>query len=185
MKPQSVPSKLLDQASQGDRHSFGEFYELYLKEIYRYIFFRIYNHDEAEDLTTKVFLEAWESLTRKPQERKIENIRAWIYRIAHNKVIDYRRTRKSQVPIENNPDRNLLVAGLENEMDDLFLSQKLAEGIRRLPANYQQVIILRFINQLSHAEVAAIMQITESHVRVLQHRALMLMREMISEVDSE
>ncbi|SRR5260221_2919851 len=185
MNSQSALSILLDQAAKGDRHSFGEFYELYLKEIYRYIFFRVYNHDEAEDLTTKVFLEAWESLATKSREHQIENIRAWIYRIAHNKVIDYRRTRKPQVPIENNPDKNLQVAGLESDMDNLFLSQQLAEGVRKLPANYQQIIILRFINQLSHAEVAEIMQITESHVRVLQHRALLMMRAMISEVASE
>ena len=185
MNPQSALSKLLEQAARGDRHSFGEFYELYLAEIYRYIFFRVYDHDEAEDLTTKVFLEAWESLTTKPREHQIENIRAWIYRIAHNKVIDYRRTRKTHVPIENNPDKKLQVAGLESDMDDLFLSQQLADGVRRLPANYQQVIILRFINQLSHAEVAEIMQITESHVRVLQHRALLQMREIISEANRE
>jgi RNA polymerase sigma-70 factor (ECF subfamily) len=185
MNPRSALSILLDQAAKGDRHSFGKFYELYLKEIYRYIYFRVYSHDEAEDLTTKVFLEAWESLTSKPRDQKIENIRAWIYRIAHNKVIDYRRTRKIHMPIENNPDKNLQVAGLESHMDDLFLSQRLAGSIRRLPANYQQIIILRFINQLSHAEVAEIMQITESHVRVLQHRALLLMRAMISEVASE
>jgi RNA polymerase sigma-70 factor (ECF subfamily) len=185
MNPRSAVSILLDKAAKGDRHSFGEFYELYLKEIYRYIFFRVYNHDEAEDLTTKVFLEAWESLTTKPREHPIENIRAWINRIAHNKVIDYRRTRKTHVPIEDNLDKNLQVPGLESDIDDLFLSQQLAEGVRKLPANYQQIIILRFINQLSHAEVAEIMQITESHVRVLQHRALLLMRAMISEVASE
>lgn len=185
MNPQSAPSTLLDQAAQGDRRSFGKFYELYLNEIYRYIYFRIYNHDEAEDLTTKVFLEAWESLIKKPRGQRIENIRAWIYRIAHNKVIDYHRTSKIHVSIEDNPDRNLQVAGPESEVEALFISQKLAEGVRQLPANYQQVIILRFINQLSHAEVAAIMQIKESHVRVLQHRALLLVREIMSEVDNE
>src|SRR6266545_3005370 len=70
---------------------------------------------------------------------------------------------------------------LERELDDLFISRKLAEGVRQLPANFQEVIILRFINQMSHAEVAEIMNITESHVRVLQYRALQQMREIMSE----
>jgi RNA polymerase sigma-70 factor (ECF subfamily) len=185
MNLQSARSTLLDQASLGNRHSFGQFYELYLKEIYRYIYFRVENHQEAEDLTTKVFLDAWESLLKKPREQKIENIRAWIYRIAHNKVIDYRRTRKQLVSIEDNSHKNLQAGGLEGDMEDLLISQQLAEGIRQLPSNYQQVIILRFINQLSHAEVAEIMQTTEKYMRVLQHRALRQLRQLLAEVDSE
>lgn len=177
--------KSLALAAEGDRHSFGEFYELYLHEIYRYILFRVFDRHEAEDLTAKVFLEAWEDLTSRQRLRKIKNIRAWIYRIAHNKVIDYHRRRKPQEPIDDNPDKRLQGAWLESELDDLFISRKLAEGVQRLPTNYQEVIILRFINQMSHAEVAEIMNITESHVRVLQYRALHRMRQLVNEVNRE
>ena len=182
MDPQLNLPKLLALAAEGDRHSFGEFYELHLHEIYRYILFRVYDRDEAEDLTAKVFLEAWEDLTSRQRPHKIRNIRAWIYRIAHNKVIDYHRTRKRkpQGPIEDNPDKRLRGAWLESEMDDWSISRELAEGVQHLPANYQEVIILRFINQMSHAEVAEIMNITEGHVRVLQYRALQQMRERIN-----
>jgi RNA polymerase sigma-70 factor (ECF subfamily) len=185
MNSQANLSKLLALAAEGDRHSFGEFYELHLHEIYRYVLFRVNDHDEAEDLTAKVFLQAWESLTGARREPKIKNIRAWIYRIAHNKVIDYHRTRKPQAPIEDNPDKKLQSTWLESELDDLFISRKLGEGVRQLSSNYQDVIILRFINQMSHAEVAEIMNITESHVRVLQYRALQQMREIIAEVNNE
>lgn len=185
MNSQSNLPKLLALAAEGDWHSFGEFYEFHLKEIYRYILFRVNDHDEAEDLTAKVFLEAWESLISTRREQKIRNIRAWIYRIARNKVIDYHRTRKPQEPIDDNPDKRLQGAWLETELDDLFISRKLAEGVRQLPANYQEVIILRFVNQMSHAEVAEVMNITESHVRVLQYRALRQMRELMAEVKNE
>lgn len=185
MNPQANVSKLLALAAEGDRYSFGEFYQLHLNEIYRYILFRVNDHNEAEDLTAKVFLEAWESLTGARPGQKINNIRAWIYRIARNKVTDYHRTRRPQEPIDNNPDKKLQDAGLERELDDLFISRKLALGVRQLQANYQEVIILRFINQMSHAEVAKIMNITESHVRVLQYRALNKMREIVSEVKNE
>ncbi len=185
MDPQANLPKLLALAADGDRHSFGEFYELHLKEIYRYILFRVSDHDEAEDLTAKVFLEAWESLTGTRREQKIQNIRAWIYRIARNKVIDFHRTRKPQEPIDGNLDQTLQGAWLEREVDDLFISQKLAEGVRQLPAIYQEVIILRFINRMSHAEVAEIMNTTASNVRVLQYRALQQMRELVSEVKNE
>lgn len=185
MNPKSILPKLPALAAKDDRHSFGEFYELHLNEIYRYIFFQVNDHDETEDLTAKVFLEAWENLTRQHPDQKIKNIRAWIYRIARNKVIDYYRTRKPQEPIENNQHEKLQSAWLEKELDALFVSQKLAEKVQQLPTNYQEVIILRFINQMSHTEVAEIMGITEGHVRVLQHRALQQMREEISEVNNE
>lgn len=185
MNPQSNLDQLLAQAAEGDRHSFGEFYALHLNEIYRYILFRVNDHDEAEDLTAKVFLEVWESLAGARLEPKIINIRAWIYRIARNKVIDYHRTRKPQEPLEGNSDNRLQGAWLESDVDDLFISQELARGLRQLPTNYQEVIILRFINRMSHADVAEVMNITTGHVRVLQYRALKQMREIISEVNHE
>jgi RNA polymerase sigma-70 factor (ECF subfamily) len=184
MDPQLQLPHLLARAAQGDRRSFGQFYELYLREIYRYILFQVNDHDEAEDLTARVFLEAWESLTGVRQAVQIKNIRAWIYRIAHNKVIDSRRTRRPQESIEDH-EMKLESAWLEAEMDDVFISQNLADGIRQLPANYQEVIILRFINQMNHAEVAEIMNLTEGHVRVLQYRALEQMRKIVSEVNNE
>jgi RNA polymerase sigma-70 factor (ECF subfamily) len=185
MNPHANISKLLALAAEGEQYSFGEFYQLHLNEIYRYIFFRVNDHNEAEDLTAKAFLEAWESLTSTRRGEKIKNIRAWIYRIARNKVTDYQRTRKPQEPIDDNPDKKLQSDWLERELDDLFISRKLAQGVRQLQANYQEVIILRFINQMSHAEAAEIMNITESHVRVLQYRALHKMREIVSEVNNE
>jgi RNA polymerase sigma-70 factor (ECF subfamily) len=185
MHPQSNVPKLLALAVEGDRHSFGEFYALHLNEIYRYILFRVNDHDEAEDLTAKVFLEAWESLTSARRESKVINARAWIYRIARNNVIDYYRTRKPREPLEGNPDKKLQAAGVESDVDHLFTSRELARGVQQLPENYQEVIILRFINRMSHADVAEIMNITTSHVRVLQYRALKQMREIISEVIHE
>ncbi len=185
MNPQPSLQTLLALAARGDQHSFGEFYELHLNEIYRYVLFRVNDQDEAEDLTAKVFLAAWESLTDARRRQRINNVRAWIYRIAHNKVIDYHRTKKPQESIDDNSIKELQGAWLEGELDDLLTSRELAEGVRQLPANYQEVIILRFINQMSHAEVAEIMNITESHVRVLQYRALQQMRTVITEVNNE
>ena len=181
MDPQSNLPKLLALATEGNRHAFGEFYALHLKEIYRYILFRVNDHDEAEDLTAKVFLEAWESLTAARRDSKIINTRAWIYRITRNNVIDYYRTRKPQEPLEGNPDKKLQASGLESDVDHLMISRELARSLQQLPENYQEIIILRFISRMSPAEVAEVMNITPGHVRVLQYRALKQMREIISE----
>ncbi|MBS1250640.1 MAG: ECF RNA polymerase sigma factor SigW [Chloroflexi bacterium] len=183
-KTDTLPSELLAKAARGDRRAFGEFYELHRDEIYRYIFFRISkNQHIAEDLTGKVFLEAWESLHRKKRQKKtIKNLRAWIYRIAHNKIVDHYRTRKFPGSLEDHQEQFLLSDEVEYEVGQGLLSQVLAEGIDQLSPTYQQVIILRFINQVSHAEVAEILDIKEGHARVLQYRALKKLRRLIPEV---
>lgn len=176
-------SKLLHQAAKGDRQSFGEFYELHLNEIYRYIFFRVGDHHEAEDLTEKVFLDAWENLISAGKGKKIEYARAWIYKIARNKVIDYYRTRIPQVSIEDNRHEKLQSDWLESDVGDVFVNQELVAAIRKLPEDQQQVIVLRFINQLSHADVAEILNIKEGYARVLQYRALKRLRDIMTKAE--
>jgi RNA polymerase sigma-70 factor (ECF subfamily) len=175
-------SKLLNQVAKGDRKSFGAFYERYVGELYRYIYLRIGNREEAEDITETAFLKAWEALTGENQSQRIRNVRAWIYRIAHNTLVDHYRARKNSISIDEAPDKRLQSTWLESEVDDAIISEKLAVGIKKLPSIYQQVIILRFVNQLSHAEVAKILQIREGHVRVLQYRALKRLRSLVSEI---
>ena len=92
---------LISRAQKGDAEAYGDLYEHYLDTIYRYIYYRVHNHQDAEDLTETVFLKAWQSL---PNYRigKTPFV-AWIYRIAHNMVIDHHRTRKETVPISEQP----------------------------------------------------------------------------------
>ncbi|MGD2254055.1 MAG: RNA polymerase sigma factor [Anaerolineales bacterium] len=177
-----LDSELLSQAAKGDRKSFGAFYERFIGELYRYVYLRIGDHEEAEDLTETVFLKAWEALTGESKDQRIRNIRAWIYRIAHNTVVDHYRARKNTVSIDETLDKSLRSTWLEREVDDAIISQKMAKGIMQLPSIDQRVIILRFVNQMSHAEVAQILQVREGHVRVLQYRALKRLRNLLSEI---
>jgi RNA polymerase sigma-70 factor (ECF subfamily) len=175
--------QLLARAAEGDVNSFGEFYDLHLPEIYRYIFLRIRDPDEAEDLTARVFLDAWEGLTGGRRQQEIRNIRAWLFRIARNKVIDYLRTRRPQARLKDDSDAGAPGLPMEEQLQASFVSRTLAEGIRKLPPSSQEVIILRFVAQMSAAEVAEIMDISESYVRVLQYRALRQIRNLVSEVN--
>jgi RNA polymerase sigma-70 factor, ECF subfamily len=169
---------LLARAIQGDAEAFGDLYERYLDEIQRYVFYRVADRFEAEDLTETVFLKAWEALPRFENARV--NLRAWLYRIAHNTVVDHYRGRRP----ETEADTARLVDGQPSPEQKAVArdeQRQLAAAIRTLDADLQQVIVCRFVNGLSHAETAQVMGLQEGHVRVLQHRALQKLRQQFEE----
>lgn len=169
---------LLARAIRGEREAFGYLYERYMDEIHRYVFYRVADRFEAEDLTETVFLKAWEALPR--FESCGINFRAWLYRIAHNTVVDYYRTRKptSDLPADEPRDSRPSPEHQSQARDE---QQQLAAAIGELDDNLQQVIVYRFINGLSHAETARVMGLAEGHVRVLQYRALQKLRQRLEE----
>lgn len=167
--PQTISDDdLLRRASQGDKDAFGMLYERYLVPIYRYCYFRVGSPLEAEDLTEQVFLKAWENLPVK----QVRSFRAWLYRIAHNGVVDYLRTRKNPQPLERvnvafdtQPNPEHWVQARED-------GRALHNAFARLDPQDQEVLVCRFVSQLSHAETAQVLSVTENHVRILQFRAL-------------
>lgn len=97
-KQEALDAHLLAQALAGDTAAFGELYRLYLEAVYHYVFYRVDSRQEAEDLTEAVFLRAWQALdSNLPRQAPF---RLWLYRIAHNTVVDYYRTRQEQVGLE-------------------------------------------------------------------------------------
>ncbi len=175
---------LLQRALHGDVEAYGEFYERLLDRMFRYLFYRTGHLQDAEDLTEEVFLKAWEALHR---TREIpDNPEAWLYRIAHNTIIDHYRTRKDHASLEE-MERPLPTEGKTPE--DLALEveqvQNLIQHIRKLPPIYQQVLICRFIQGLSHKEVARILGTNENHVRILQYRALKRLRAHMEEEERD
>jgi RNA polymerase sigma-70 factor (ECF subfamily) len=173
-------TELLRRAARGDKQAFGSLYELYLEPIYRYVYYRVGNHSDAEDLTEMVFLKAWEQLPRAGKGAAVRNFRAWIYRIAHNLVVDRHRTRKPFTSLDQHDRLPAPVASPETLAEYTEQSAALQTAIAQLEPDHQQVIVLRFVNQLSHAETARILGKKEGHVRVLQYRALQKLRELLS-----
>ena len=172
-------TELLRRALHGDKQAFGSLYELYLDPIYRYIYYRVGDHTEAEDLTEMVFLKAWEQLPRTRKGAEVRNFRAWVYRIAHNLVVDRHRTRKPITSLDQHNEAQAPAASPETLAEHSEQSDTLQAAIMQLEPDLQQVIILRFVNQLSHAETGRILGKQEGHVRVLQYRALQKLREIL------
>jgi RNA polymerase sigma-70 factor (ECF subfamily) len=169
--------KALALAAQGDQEAFGVLYERYVGRIYNYIYYRTGNQHDAEDLTARVFVRAL---------RHIENytdrglpFSAWLYRIAHNLVANWHRdnSRRREVPLEE-----IILVRFSSEHPEVSLMQNedregLLQIIRRLPPERQQLLILKFVEHLSNAEIGQIMGRTEGAVKSLYHRTLLTLRD--------
>lgn len=169
---------LAARAATGDGEAFGQVYDLYMDRVYRYIYYRLGNARDAEDLTEQVFLDAWRAM---PRFRASETpVIAWLMRIAQNAVIDHLRTRKAREPLDDGiVDESLWSDPVA--LADLRCTQaELRRAILRLKPEQQQVILMRFIEGLGYPEVAAAMRKREGAVRVIQHRALIALREALT-----
>jgi RNA polymerase sigma-70 factor (TIGR02952 family) len=170
--PAHDEADLVRRAREGDTRAFGMLYEYYLDPIYRYIYYRIGSHPDAEDLTEQVFIKAWEALPRY-QERGYR-LSSWLYRIAHNIVIDHRRRDRAREEVELT-EESAGLAELPTPQEQLIQAETMAEVVRAMTTlsdEQQEIIILRFIEGLSYAEVAQIMGKNEGACRALQYRAL-------------
>lgn len=171
---------LVEYAIAGDTDAFGELYLLHLDAIYRYIYYRVGNANDAEDLAEQVFLNAWEALPC--YKRRGIRFSSWLYRIAHNVVVDYHRRQKPTVSmpsLEKVDWEDEQPTSLERVIEAEEASA-LATAIAQLPEEQQQVIVLRFIEGLKHTEVARIIGKSEGACRVIQHRALTALNQLLS-----
>lgn len=162
-----------------DPEAFGEFYDLYVTRIYRFVFFKINSVSDAQDITSEVFLKLWQYIK---EGKDIRNLNAFIYMIARNSVIDFYRQNKVEDPIseehENIPDEQKDI--LRQQIMDSELSDVL-KGIENLKDEYKEVIILKYLDELSIAEIASVINKSNGAVRVLLYRATKALKENIND----
>ena len=172
-------SVLVSRAIEGDSNAFGRLYEGRLDAIYRYVYFRVGDTAQAQDMTEEVFVKAWEAL---PNYRPGKHpFTSWLYRIAHNLVVDtYRRKPGVEVASELDPDAQPDPApSLEDKLVEQQDHADLAEAIQQLSDEEQQVIVLRFVEGLPHRQVAEIIDKSEATSRIIQHRALVALADLL------
>ena len=160
---------LVQRAKSGDSEAFAQLYDAYVARVYRYIYFRVTDDAAAEDLTSQVFLKAWESLDR--YQMGSSPFVAWLYTIARNLVIDYYRTKKESVPLEDVHTLASHETPVE-EVEARFDLQAMRDALQFLTDDQQQVLILKYIAGLPNENIARIMNKREGAVRALQMRAL-------------
>jgi RNA polymerase sigma-70 factor (ECF subfamily) len=162
---------LVRRSQAGDTDAFGSLYDAYVERIYRYIYFRVADDKLAEDITSLVFLKAWEKLDT--YRVGASTFIAWLYRIAHNAVIDEYRTRKVTVRLDDTqPTEIHHEDGVDEKIDLQFESEHLRKALHELTEEQQQVLILKFVSGLSTQEIAEQLGKQPGAIRALQMRAL-------------
>ena len=172
--------QLVLQAQAGNAEAFGQLYDAYMERIYRFVYFRVEDQQTAEDITSQVFLRAWNNLDRFRLGRT--PYLAWLYTIAHNAVIDHYRTRKVTAALEDvrlsQPD---YAEAVENNIDFAVEMQTIKEALQTLTDDQQQVLTLKFIEGMSNDEIARHLGKREGAVRALQMRGLRALAKQLEE----
>lgn len=164
---------LIASSIAGDEQAFGKLYDQYVKEIFRFVALRVRSSHEAQDLTAEAFLKAWQYISS--QQKQVKDFRALLYRIARNVVIDhYRSSRKESVSFEQGEmeklvDPNSDLAERVAHTDDM---RQVFLVLDQLPDDHRELIILRYVQDLSIKEIAEAQGKTNGAIRVALHRAI-------------
>ena len=173
---QLAADTVLVARAKSEPEAFGALYERYVNKIYSYIFYRTGNQADAEDLTAKTFYRAMQHM-RHYEERGLP-FSAWLYRIAHNLVANWHRDRGRRQMVSLDELYSLAVGeGPEHAVERQERTSTLLGVIRELPAERQELLILKFVEHLSNAEVGQIMGRSEGAIKSLYHRTLLSLRE--------
>jgi RNA polymerase sigma-70 factor (ECF subfamily) len=160
---------------------FAELYRAHLKDVYSYAYYRVGNHHDAEDLTEQTFLQAYRHYERALAESDGRPMRPWLIRIAHNLAANlYRdRSRKPQSPIEDSESLRAThtTEDLVEGRDELA---RILEGVKELPDDRREALIMRFALGMDNREIARAMGRTDGATKVLLHRAIKQLEEIVA-----
>lgn len=159
-----------------NRRNFLEYYKSFKDKIYNFFWYRVgLNRDKAEDLTSEVFVKAFESFDSYDQERPFQ---AWIYRIAQNHLINHYRIAKREVglPEIDNSVSNELAYCFERDIEIKFELEKVMKVINSMEDYHREVLLLRYVDSLDNAEIATVLGKEEGAVRAQISRGLKLLR---------
>ncbi|MCI0713405.1 MAG: sigma-70 family RNA polymerase sigma factor [Chloroflexi bacterium] len=170
MHPPPNERELIERTKNGDKQAMSVLYETYVQQIFQYISYRVPSEAIAEDLTADVFVRMIQGLSK--YQYTGAPLGAWLFRVAANRIADHYRENQP-ASASSTIEENLTTSDELGELFDKKEEQsQLLAALHMLSEDYQNVLILRFVKDLSHAEAADIMGKTEGAVRILQHRAL-------------
>jgi RNA polymerase sigma-70 factor, ECF subfamily len=175
--PDISDESALVAAAQRNPAAFEPLYERYVDQIYRYIFRRVGNHAEAEDLTAQTFQQALAALPK--YEWRGLPFGAWLYRIAGNLIIRHRKHRSREFAVEDVTTYHVERDGGDDVFDFVAgreASSELVDAVRTLPPDQQRALVLKYARGLKNHEVGQIMGRSEGAVKQLVHRAIVTLR---------
>ena len=173
----------INRAIEGDKEAFSFLYELFMEQILNYFYFRTSDLQTSEDLTETLFINAWNHLPEFGKKDRGINLRAWLFRIAHNLLVDYYRKQREESSLDEINQKPDGSAHILEKLEKIEEQNQLKSAIRSLDERAQQVIISRFVIGMSHRETSKSLGLTENNVRIIQFRALKELREIIESTD--
>lgn len=171
---------IVKEAQKGSTEAFGKLYDLYVNQIYRYISFKV-SKEDALDLTETVFLKVWEHVAS--YKKGSGTFASWIFRIAHNLVIDHYRLQRHHASLDD-----VVLPDEKREADPAFLTENkftqamLKKAIAKLNPKYQQILLLRYITGLEPDEIGKIMNRSPGSLRILKFRALQSLKKILEDM---
>lgn len=160
------------------KEEFTKAYDTYAAPILRHITFRVSNEAIAQDLTQETFFRAWRFISSKNGAIKIKSFKAFLYRIANNLVIDYYRKKKETISLEDIQEKELIVqARQEEEVEARIEKAAMEKHLDELKDEYRQILLYRYVDDLSVSEISEIIGKTKDNVSVTIHRALKSLRK--------
>lgn len=172
MKLKFLEKRIVRKIQNGDAEAFARIYDGYINKVYKFIFYKVKTQEQAEDLTSQVFMKVLEYIL---SGKNIESIQALIYKIARNQVIDHYRGLKNEVPIEFVTKETSV--SFEAEIESKEDLEEIEAAVRKLKGGTKDAMLLRYIDDYSIKEVALAMGKSEGAVRVMIHRAKRELRD--------
>lgn len=167
---------LIKRIQQGESDLFGRIFDIFSDRVFRFLYFRLNNEEQAKDLVSEVFLGAFQNL-KGYQPRNNTKFSTWLFSIAHKKLVSFYRKDKTE-----KSSRSKLTDDLSAELENTKLEyEEVVEEIKKLPENLQEIIILRLVEELNYSEISQITGKTEGNIRVLIHRAVKQLRKLLDE----
>lgn len=164
---------LLREAKLGDKEAFGRLYQIYVDRIFRFVFFRVgQNQETAEDLVSDIFLKSWEKLDMFDGK----NFQAWVYMIARNRIVDFYRSQKPQTVLDEQ------IEGKETVEEKVFQTleiERVQKALKHLTDEQQEIIVMKFVQDLANSEIAEILGKKEEAIRAMQYRAIKRLKEVL------
>lgn len=181
--------KLFNDIKKRDKDAFIEAYDLYSDQIFRFIYFKVSNNEDAKDLTSSVFLKTWNYIKEK-NISDYNTLRALLYKVARTTVIDHYRKNKNieRIAIDNeelNIDLPDTSQSNEKRMEIKSDFKLIEARMQELKDEYREIIVLKYIDELSISEIAKVINKSKGNTRVLAHRSIKALKELIDKSESK
>lgn len=169
--------KIIKDAVGGESSAFGALYDYYQPMIYRFVLIKTGRREDAEDLTHQVFLSAWQNIKR--YKNLGYPFSSWLYQIARNQIVDHYRSKKNDFSLDAiDPDIFIPSAATDPiDVSQKMIIEKVLSAIRKLKPDYADVVMLRFVEDVSLRDTANALKKSEGAIKIMQHRAIKELRK--------